>query len=236
MADGSVRAGIRQRNRLGLFGPVGYVWSRRGSRFVCRRLNAAGSTPVIDAGLDPSPSIDCLAELPVTPWSAEAGLRRHPSDGTHPNYLELSVKFRAIVELGGKTATGLEVPLDIVEGLASNKRPAVRVTINGYTYRSTVATMGGRYMIPLSAENRAAAGVTAGDEVTVGVELDTQPREVTVPADLAAALDADPVATRTFDQLSYSRKRWHILSVEGAKTAETRRRRIEKSLALLREG
>ena len=106
----------------------------------------------------------------------------------------------------------------------------------GHTYRSTVSPMSGRYMVGLSAENRAASGVSGGDEVDVDIELDTEPREVVVPADLAAALDAEPEARRFFDGLSYSNKSRHVLSVEGAKTDETRQRRIAKSVAMFLEG
>ncbi|HEY0443490.1 MAG TPA: YdeI/OmpD-associated family protein, partial [Candidatus Limnocylindrales bacterium] len=114
--------------------------------------------------------------------------------------------------------------------------PAVRVTINGFTYRSTIAVMGGDYMVGVNADNRAGAGVQGGDEVDVDIELDTAPREITVPVDLAAALDAEPAAKRTFDALSYSNKSWHTLQVEGAKTDETRFRRIARSIEILREG
>lgn len=138
------------------------------------------------------------------------------------------------MELGGKTATGIEVPADVVEALGSGKRPAVTVTVNGHTYRSTVASMGGRFLLPLSAENRSAAGVQAGDEVDVDVELDTAPREVEVPADLQAALDGDAEARAAWERLSYSHKRQHVLAIEGAKAAETRQRRIDKALAMLR--
>lgn len=146
------------------------------------------------------------------------------------------MKFRTTVELGGKTATGIEVPNDVVSELGAGKNPKVKVTIGAYTYRSTVAVMGGRFMLPLSAEHRTGAGVAAGDEVDVTLELDTEVREVEVPADLAAALDADGAARSFFDSISYSNKRWHVLNVEGAKTAETRQRRIDKSVAMLREG
>ena len=95
--------------------------------------------------------------------------------------------------------------------------------------------MGGRFMLPLSADNRAKAGVAAGDEIEVTVELDTAERVLEVPADFAAALDAEPAARAFFDGLSYSNRSWHTLNVEGAKTAETRRRRIGKSVAMLRE-
>ena len=149
---------------------------------------------------------------------------------------EDTMKFQTTVELGGKTATGFRVPDEIVESLGAGKRPAVTVAIGGHTYRSTVAVMDGVYMLPLSAENRQAAGVAAGDEVEVEVALDTAPRVMAVPEDFAAALDAEPAARRTFDGLSYSLQRFHVESVTGAKTDETRQRRIEKSVATLREG
>lgn len=145
------------------------------------------------------------------------------------------MRFHTTIELGGKTATGMQVPPEVVEALGSGKRPAVSVTINGYTYRSTVAPMGGVFMLPVSAEVREAAGVKAGDEVDVDVELDTAPREVEIPPDFQAALDAAPDAKRAFESLSYSNKRQHTLSIEGAKSAETRQRRIEKSIDTLRE-
>ena len=146
------------------------------------------------------------------------------------------MRFRTRILQSGKTATGMRVPDEIVEALGAGKRPPVRITINGYTYRNTIAVMGGEYMVGVSAEHRAGAGVAGGDEVDVEMERDTAPREVSMPADLAAALDAEPEARRTFDGLSYSNKSWHVLQVEGAKTDETRQRRIEKSVAALREG
>jgi hypothetical protein len=159
----------------------------------------------------------------VADWTA-AWLRR------------IDVRFRATIEQSGKTATGIQVPEEVVQALGSGKRPAVKVTINGYSYRSSVAVLGGRYMVGVSAEHRAGAGVAGGDEVDVDIDLDTAPREVTVPADLAAALDAEPAARRTFDGLSYSNKSWHVLQVEGAKTDETRQRRIAKSVDILKQG
>jgi hypothetical protein len=146
------------------------------------------------------------------------------------------VRFRTTVELGGKTATGLVVPADVVDALGAGKKPPVRVTIGGHTYRSTVAVRGGRYLLPLSAENRAGAGVAAGDEVDVDVELDDEPREVAVPADLAAALEGDDAARKTFEALPYSHRQRHVLAVEEARTPETRQRRITKALETLREG
>jgi hypothetical protein len=146
------------------------------------------------------------------------------------------MRFRATLESGGKTATGIQVPDEVVASLGSGKRPAVRVTINGHTYRSSVASMGGRSMLGVSAENREAAGVAAGDALDIEIELDTEPREVVVPPDLARALEQDAAATRSFAGLSYSRQRRQVLSVEGAKTPETRRRRIVKAIDDLREG
>ncbi len=147
-----------------------------------------------------------------------------------------AVRFRTTIELGGKTATGFRVPPDVIESLGGRKRPAVMVTINGHSYRSTVAPYTDAYMLPLSAENRAAAGVAAGDEVAVEVELDTAPREVDVPGDFAAALDSEPKARETFDRLSNSNKKWHTYQIETAKTAETRQRRIAKSVEALGAG
>jgi hypothetical protein len=146
------------------------------------------------------------------------------------------MKFRTTLNLAGKTATGFLVPPEVVEWLGKGKRPPVLVTINGYTYRNTVAVYGDVFMIGVSAENRAGAGVAAGDEIDVDLELDTAPRQVAVPPDFAAALDAEPAARRNFDGLSYSNQSWHVLQVEGAKTDETRQRRIDKSVAMLREG
>ena len=146
------------------------------------------------------------------------------------------MRFRTTLQLEGKTATGFRVPPEVVEALGQGKRPPVSVTINGYTYRSTIAAYGDVFMLPLAAENRAGAGVKAGDELDVDLELDAAPRDVAVPPDFAAALDADPAARRTFDGLSNSNKKWHVLSIEGAKTDETRQRRIGKSVATLHEG
>ena len=146
------------------------------------------------------------------------------------------MKFATRIELGGKTATGFEVPESVVAALGRGKRPPVTVRIGPHTYRSTVAVMDDRFMLPLSAENREAAGVSAGDEVEVELELDSAPREVELPADFAAALDADADARRTFDALSNSNKGYHVLQVTGAKTDETRQRRIAKAVATLREG
>lgn len=153
-------------------------------------------------------------------------------DGQAP----VAIRFRATLHLSGKTATGIRVPDEVVAGLGKSKRPPVLVTINGHTYRSTVAVMGGEYWVGVSAENRRLAGVAAGDEVEVQLELDTAPREITVPGDFAEALAGDPAARRFFEGLSYSQKQWFVTGIEDAKTAETRQRRIAKAIERLREG
>jgi hypothetical protein len=144
------------------------------------------------------------------------------------------MRFESRVELGGKTATGIEVPTEVIEGLGSSKRPPVTVTVNGYTYRTTAVRMGGRFLVPLAAENREAAGVAAGDDVTVEIALDTSPREVDLPADLAAAMD-DAVRA-TYEGLSYTHRKEWVRWVEEAKKPETRASRIEKTVAGLRAG
>jgi hypothetical protein len=146
------------------------------------------------------------------------------------------MRFRAKVLLAGKTATGVEVPAKIVEGLGSTRRPLVNVTINKYTYRSAIAPMGGTFMLGISDEVRKAAGVTAGDTVDVDVELDTQPREVSVPPELANALQKDARAKKFFESLSYSKKNILAAPIESGKTPETRQRNLEKAMKMLRDG
>jgi hypothetical protein len=141
-----------------------------------------------------------------------------------------------ILQTGKTTTTGIPVPDEVVEALGSGLRPAVKVTVNGYTYRSTVATMGGTPMISLSAEHRTASGRAGGDQVEVDRELDTAPREVEIPPDLAAALDAEPTARRAFDALSYSNRSWHVLQVNGGQDRRDPQRRIAKSVEALKEG
>lgn len=146
------------------------------------------------------------------------------------------MKFRALIEGAGKTAAGIEVPPEVVAALGQTKRPPVRVTINGYTYRSTVAVLGGRFMVGVSNEVRTNAGVAAGHEVEVDMELDTAPREVAVPPGLAGELADDAAASRAFEALSYSKKRLLVDPVANAKTAETRDRNIAKAMSSLRQG
>jgi hypothetical protein len=146
------------------------------------------------------------------------------------------MRFRATLESNGKTATGIQVPDEVVEALGAGRKPAVHVSIAGHTYRSTIASRGGRYLLGVSAENRERAGVAAGDELDVELELDTEPREVAVPPDLMAAFAAAAEAKRFFDTLTPSQKQWYVLPIEQAKAVETRERRIAKALAMLREG
>ncbi len=144
------------------------------------------------------------------------------------------MRFRTTVVLGGKTATGLQVPDDVVARLDGGKRPPVVVTVEGHTYRTTVAPMGGAFWIPLAAEHREAAGVRAEQEVEVSVELDTAPREVRVPDDLAAAFD-DEVRT-AFEGLAFSHRKEWVRWVEEAKKPETRAARIAKTVESVRAG
>ncbi|GAA1592456.1 hypothetical protein GCM10009789_53170 [Kribbella sancticallisti] len=144
--------------------------------------------------------------------------------------------MRFTTVLLGTTTTGIEVPPEVIEALGRGKKPPVVVTVNGYTYRNTVAVMGGRYLISLSAKNREAAGVAAGQEVEVDLELDTAPREVDVPEDFAAALAAEPKARTFFDTLSYSQRSWFVLGIEEAKKPETRANRIVKAVERLASG
>jgi hypothetical protein len=127
-------------------------------------------------------------------------------------------------------ATGIVVPDEVVEGLGGSRRPAVVVTVEGYSYRSTVASMGGRYLLPFAREHRDRTGIAPGQSIEVSLELDTAPRTVDVPPDLATALDARPGAREAFDRLSYSVRKEHVRQVESAKAAETRERRIARIL------
>ncbi|MBP2325252.1 hypothetical protein JOF56_005637 [Kibdelosporangium banguiense] len=146
------------------------------------------------------------------------------------------MKFRTVLEQTGKNTTGIHVPDEVVAELGTSKRPPVVVTINGHTYRNTIARMGGRFLLSVSSENRAKAGVAGGDEIEVGLELDTEPRVVTVPADFAAALDGEKAAREAFDKMAYSHQLRWVLSVEDAKTPETRLRRIAKAVESLKSG
>jgi hypothetical protein len=144
----------------------------------------------------------------------------------------MSITYTTTVKADGNN-TGLEVPPEVIAALGSSRKPAVVVTVAGYTYRNTVAVLGGKFMISLSKANREAAGIKAGDEVEVTLDLDTQPRTVDVPDDLAAALAEQPDARAAFDKLAYSMRKEYVRQVESAKAQETRTRRIAGIVAKL---
>ena len=145
-----------------------------------------------------------------------------------------SATFETTVAARGNN-TGIVVPSEVIDQLAAGKRPPVVVDVNGYVYRSTVAVMGGTHMIGISAAIRQATGLKAGDPIRVALTVADTPREVEVPDDFAAALAAADVRA-FFEQLSNSLQRYHVDTVNGAKSAETRQRRIEKAVALFRDG
>jgi len=140
---------------------------------------------------------------------------------------KLNTKFTTtVLKDKEKNATGLPVPAEAVAALGAGKKPRVKVSLNGYTYRTTVAVLGDVFMLSLSAENREAAGVQAGQPVEVILELDTELRTVELPDDLAAALAVAQGAREAFDALPYSARKEYVRQVETAKAQETRGRRI----------
>jgi bacteriocin resistance YdeI/OmpD-like protein/uncharacterized protein DUF1905 len=138
--------------------------------------------------------------------------------------------------LGPETRPVIEVPAGIVEALGAGKRPPVRATVNGYMFRTTVAVYGGKFYVGLRKDIRQASGVRPGQRVEVGLEVDEDPREVEVPSDFARALGADPEAKAAFEALSFTHRKEHVQSIVEAKKEETRRRRIDKALQMLRAG
>ena len=144
-----------------------------------------------------------------------------------------TVRFSAVLhQVPGKNATGVEVPPEIIERLGAGKKPAVRVTLNGFEFRTTLGVMAGTVMIPVSAAIREQASLAPGDPVEVVMLADASPREVNIPEDLALAFEDNQNAKQFFDTLSNSLQRYHIDSINGAKTAETRQRRIDKAIGL----
>lgn len=143
------------------------------------------------------------------------------------------MRFRSIVERHG-TATGVEVPDAVVDALDGGRRPPVTVDLGAYRYRSTVAASHGRFMLPVSREHRQATGVEVGDALEVELSLDLEPREVSLPADLGAALAAEPELGRRFESLSYGRQRRFVLDVEGIKRPDARQRRVDQAIEKLR--
>jgi hypothetical protein len=145
------------------------------------------------------------------------------------------MRFRAELTRNGKTATGIRVPDEIVEALGGGKRPAVSVTLRAHTYRTTVAPMGGAFWIPVAANIREAAGVTAGETLDVEIARDDAPRRVELPDDLATALAAEPTAKAFFDGLSFTNQREFVEWITAAKRPETRADRFARTLESLRE-
>jgi hypothetical protein len=141
--------------------------------------------------------------------------------------------FKTVLLTAGKTATGIKIPPEIIEKLGAGKKPPIKVTINGFTYRSTVAVMGGDFMVGVNAENREGAKVKGGDKIEVTIELDTQPRELEIPGVFQKILDKNSAAKKKFEALSYSKKKELVVPVANAKTDETRNRNIEKALGIL---
>lgn len=146
-----------------------------------------------------------------------------------------TVSFSTMVAAAGNN-TGIVVPPEVIEQLGAGKRPSVLVNLNGYEYRNTVGVMGGKFMISISAAVRNATGLSGGDPIQVELTVMDSPREVSVPGDFASALAADDQATVFFGRLSNSLQRYHIDNINGAKSADTRQRRIEKAVALFRAG
>jgi hypothetical protein len=140
--------------------------------------------------------------------------------------------FTAELQLNGKTATGIEVPPEVVDALGAGKRPAVAVTIGGFAFSTTLGVMGGRTLIPVSAERRKGAGIEAGQVVEVEIVVDAAPKAIEVPADLAAALDAAG-ARAAFDALAPSHRKEHVRAITEAKKPETRERRIAKCVEMV---
>jgi Bacteriocin-protection, YdeI or OmpD-Associated/Domain of unknown function (DUF1905) len=141
--------------------------------------------------------------------------------------------FKTTLLQAGKTATGIKIPPEIIEKLGAGKKPPIKVTINGFTYRSTVAVMNGAFMVGVNAENRIGAKVNGGDKIEVTIELDTEERVVEVPPDFQKILNKNSIAKKTFATLSYSKKKELVIPIADAKTEDTKQRRIEKALSIL---
>jgi hypothetical protein len=146
-----------------------------------------------------------------------------------------SATFETTVTATGNN-TGIVVPEEVIEQLGAGKRPALLVNLNGYEYRTTAGVMGGRHMVSVSAAVRKATGLGGGDPVRVTLTVADTPRDVTVPDDFAAALAADEQAAAFFAGLSNSMQRYHVDNIAAAKSADTRQRRVDKAIALFREG
>jgi hypothetical protein len=152
-----------------------------------------------------------------------------------PSQTPKTVSFETTLSATGNN-TGIVVPAVLIDELGAGKRPPVLVSVNGYEYRNTVGVMKGQHMISVSAAVREATGLSAGDVIKVKLTLAEKPRDVEMPADLQSALQANPTARAFFKKLSNSLQRYHVDNINGAKSNETRDRRIKKAIGLFLEG
>ena len=167
-------------------------------------------------------------------WATTRNTLRVSSRKLEPSGACVKTTFQTkILQVGNNT--GIEVPPENIAELGAGKKPAVKIDVSGYSYTSTVAVMGGKYMISFSSAHRAASGLKGGDAIKVTLELETAPRTVEVPADLQGALSKAKL-TEVFEKQAPSKRKEFVRQVEDAKTAETRTRRIEKIVATLLEG
>jgi hypothetical protein len=146
-----------------------------------------------------------------------------------------SVEFETTVAATGNN-TGIVVPDELIERMGAGRRPAVVVNLSGYEYRNTVGIMGGEHIISISAAVRKATGLKGGDPISVKLTVENTPRQVDIPEDLAHALSAEPDVAAFFSKLSNSLQRYHVDNINGAKTPETRQRRVDKTISLFRQG
>ncbi len=146
-----------------------------------------------------------------------------------------SVTFDTTLTAFGNN-TGIVVAPELIDELGSGQRPALVVEVNGYQYCNSVGVMGGKYLISVSAGVRAATGLRAGDAVHVVLTVADGPREVVVPPDFEESLGRDEAVRSFFLALSNSLQRYHVDLINGAKTPETRQRRIAKALDLFKAG
>jgi hypothetical protein len=144
-------------------------------------------------------------------------------------------KFTAVIQNAGEGGAFVEVPFDVEEAFGS-KRPKVKATIEGVSYRGTLVRMGTEcHLLIILKGIREQVGKTFGDEVKITVELDTEPRVVAIPKDLAGALKKDREAKIRFGKLSYTHQKEYVTWIEEAKKDETRQRRLAKTIVMLKE-
>lgn len=145
-------------------------------------------------------------------------------------------EFITVLSATGGNNVGIVVPDDVVAGFGRGKRVPVLVTIDGgYSYQNTISSMRGQFLISFNAETRAATGKGAGDEISVKLELDEEPRTVEIPEPLAVLLSAEPQLLEAWNKLSYSKQRGHVEPIVAARGEDTRTRRVEKAIKALRD-